>query len=108
MTRQEFDIRPDNMGRLIFNGRLLAEAKSDQTTIRVYESERGYVGESILLDRDDEGQPVVSHYAYTARTGDRLARAMMRDLGGMFRDDPDVGLVRKALDEAGIESGRRV
>lgn len=101
------DLRPVNGPRLLFDGDLIGEAHSDQTHVRIYRTATGYVAEVALAQHDDELHDWEVR-AYLGRDGDRLARTLFQSRGGMDHDDPDVPLLRRALDQAGIEAGRQV
>lgn len=106
-ARFDHDIRPVNMGRLRFSGDLLGQASTAQTHVRIFRTATGYVAVVSLAHRDD-GPPIWEERAYLSRDGDKLARTLFQSRGGMDHDDPDLPLLRKALDKAGIEAGREV
>lgn len=103
----DHDIRPVNQPRLRFSGERIGHAVSPGTRVSIYRTATGYVALVALAQHDDES-PDWEERAYMSRDGDKLARTLFQSRGGMDRDDPDLSLLREALDEAGIEAGREV
>lgn len=104
---QSYDLRPVNAQRLRFDGTIIGEAHSPTTHVRIYRTSTGYVAEVALAQHDDELHDWETR-AYISRDADRLARTLFQSRGGMEPDDPDLPLLRKAMDQAGIETGREV
>lgn len=104
---KDYDLRPINAQRLRFRGRLLADQRADGSSVRIYQTASGYVAEVVLAMRDDDRYDYEVR-AYMSKDGDKLARILFEGRGGMERDDPDLPLIRAALDQAGIEAGREV
>lgn len=86
---------------------MIGRAVSEQTAVRIYETGAGFVAEVALAQRDEGGTEWETR-AYISRDPDRLARTLFQSRGGMDPDDPDLPLIRQAMDQAGIETGREV
>jgi hypothetical protein len=99
-----YELRPCNGPTLRFEGSILGEAHSDLTTVRIYGTAHGYVGE---VTQHCAGAPNLVK-CWTFKSPERCANALLRNGGGLDRDDPDRVLIRMALDRAGLDSVREV
>lgn len=111
-TYQPYELTPVNGVTLVFNGRIIAEKRTADIILRVYETDQNrYIAECVEYFRDEDPmRPQAEQRAWVAKSPEHLARIVLGTRCGLRRDDPDRWILRAVLTQAGkeFEAKRRV